>query len=55
MEECIFGHASLDPNQVEEGDWTERQYEQLKSQILAYKYLIDNKPVPSDIVNNIRS
>ena len=55
MEECIFGHANLDPNQVEQGDWTERQYEQLKSQIQAYKYLIENKPVPSDIVNNIRS
>ena len=55
MEECIFGHANLDPNQVEQGDWTERQYEQLKSQIQAYKYLLDNKPVPSDIVNNIRS
>ena len=46
MEECIFGHANLDPNQVEQGDWTERQYEQLKSQIQAYKYLIENKPVP---------
>ena len=55
MEECIFGHANLDPNQVQQGDWTERQYEQLKSQIQAYKYLIENKPVPSDIVNNIRS
>ena len=55
MEECIFGHANLDSKNIEEGDWTERQYDQLKNQIQAYKYLIDNKPVPSEIVNNIRS
>ena len=55
MEECIFGHANLDSKNIEEGDWTERQYDQLKNQIQAYKYLIDNKPVPSEIINNIRS
>ena len=55
MEECIFGHANFDSKNIEEGDWTERQYDQLKAQIQAYKYLLDNKPVPSDIINNIRS
>ena len=55
MEECIFGHANLDPKDISEGDWTERQYDQLKNQIKAYRYLIENKPVPSDVVNNIRS
>ena len=55
MEECIFGHANLDPKNIEEGDWTERQYDQLKNQIIAYRYLIDNKPVPAEVVNNIRS
>ena len=55
MEECIFGHANFDPKNIEQGQWTERQYDQLKNQILAYKYLIQNLPVPSDIVNNIRS
>lgn len=40
---------------IEEGEWTERQYDQLKSQIIAYKYLIQNKTIPSEIVNNIRS
>ena len=55
MEECIFGHANLDTKNIEEGEWTERQYDQLKNQILAYKYLIQNLPVPSDIVNNIRT
>ena len=55
MEECIFGHAKLDMNNIEEGEWTERQYDQLKNQIIAYKYLIQNKTVPSEIVKNIRS
>ncbi len=55
MEERIFGHAKLDINNIEEGDWTERQYDQLKNQIIAYKYLIQNKTVPSEIVKNIRS
>ena len=55
MEECIFGHAKLDIEKIEEGEWTERQYDQLKNQIIAYRYLIQNKPVPSEIVNNIRS
>ena len=55
MEECIFGHAKLDKKNIEEGEWTERQYDQLKSQIIAYKYLIQNKTIPSQIVNNIRS
>ena len=54
MEECIFGHAKLDMKNIEEGEWTERQYDQLKNQIIAYKYLIQNKTVPSEIVNNIR-
>ena len=48
MEECIFGHAKLDMNNIEEGEWTERQYDQLKNQIIAYKYLIQNKTVPSE-------
>ena len=55
MEECIFGYAKLDMKNIEEGEWTERQYDQLKNQIIAYKYLIQNKTVPSEIVNNIRS
>ena len=55
MEECKFGHAKLDMNNIEEGEWTERQYDQLKNQIIAYKYLIQNKTVPSEIVKNIRS
>ena len=55
MEECIFGHANLDTNHIQPGDWTERQYDQLKNQIKAYRYLIENKPVPADVVNNIRS
>ena len=55
MEECIFGHAKLDMNNIEEGEWTERQYDQLKNQIIAYKYLIQNKTVPSEIVKSIRT
>ena len=55
MEECIFGHANLDSKNIAEGDWTERQYDQLKNQIIAYRYLLDNKPVPAEVVNNIRS
>ena len=55
MEECIFGYAKMDMENFEEGEWTERQYDQLKNQIIAYKYLIQNKTVPLEILKNIRS
>ena len=55
MEDCTFGYTNLDMKNIEEGEWTERQYNQLKNQIIAYKFLIQNKTVPSEIVNNIRS
>ncbi len=55
MEECIFGYAKMDMENIEEGEWTERQYDQLKNQIIAYKYLIQNKTVPLEILKNIRS
>ena len=31
MEECIFGYAKMDMENIEEGEWTERQYDQLKN------------------------
>ena len=55
MEDCIFGQIKLDKKNLSEDDWTEKQYDQLKNQIIAYKYLIQNLPVPSEIVANIRS
>ena len=55
MEECIFGQIKLDNKISSENDWTEKQYDQLKNQIIAYKYLIQNLPVPSETVANIRS
>jgi ATP-dependent helicase STH1/SNF2 len=55
MEELIFGKSNL-PNSIENGSgWTETQYEQLKNQILAYKFLVRNMPVPSEILEKIRS
>ena len=55
MEEYKLGYAKFDIKNVEPGDWTERQYDKIKNQILAYKYLLQNKSVPSQIINNIRS
>lgn len=53
MSEIIFSHGNLN-NDREEG-WTESQYNQLKSQILAYKYLIRNINPPNEILEKIRS
>ena len=51
----IFSKGNLtnmyDPSQ----GWTESQYNQLKNQIIAYKYLIRNINVPSEILEKIRS
>lgn len=55
MEELIFGKSNL-PNSLENGSgWTETQYEQLKNQILAYKFLVRNMPVPSEVLEKIRT
>jgi hypothetical protein len=54
MEE-IFSKGNL-CNIVEPGQgWTESQYNQLKNQIIAYKYLIRNQNVPSEVLEKIRS
>ena len=55
MEELIFGKSNL-PAAIEGGSgWTESQYEQLKNQILAYKFLVRNMPVPSEVLEKIRT
>jgi hypothetical protein len=55
MEGEIFSKGNLtnlcDPNDA----WTESQYNQLKNQIVAYKYLMRNMNVPSDVIEKIRS
>jgi hypothetical protein len=54
MEGEIFSKGNLtnlcDPND----GWTESQYNQLKNQIIAYKYLIRNTNVPSEVIEKIR-
>jgi hypothetical protein len=55
MEGEIFSKGNLtnlcDPND----GWAESQYNQLKNQIIAYKYLIRNMNVPSEVLDNIRA
>jgi acyl-homoserine lactone acylase PvdQ len=55
MEGEVFSKGNLtnlcDPNE----GWTESQYNQLKYQIMAYKYLIRNVSVPQEILDKIRS
>ena len=51
----IFANAKLDVNHPSKFDWSEKQYNQLKNQIIAYKFLIRNLNVPNEIINNIRN
>ena len=55
MTEKIFAKTKIDTNNFSENDWTEKQYDQLKNQIIAYKYLLQNMKVPLEVVNNIRN
>ena len=55
MNQTTIGHIPLNPSTQAQSDWTERQYDQLKNQIIAYKYLIRYMTVPSEIIENIRS
>jgi hypothetical protein len=55
MEETIFCKANLPSSYEESGGWTESQYEQLKSQIMAYKYLIRNMTIPSELLEKIKT
>ena len=55
MTETIFAKTKFDINNFSQNDWTEKQYDQLKNQIIAYKYLLQNMTVPSEVVNNIRN
>jgi len=54
MEEISFSKYNLtqtaDPN-----GWTESQYNQLKNQIIAYKYLVKNISPPSKVIENIQT
>ena len=51
MTETIFAKTKFDINNFSQNDWTEKQYDQLKNQIIAYKYLLQNMTVPSEVVN----
>lgn len=53
MEDHYFSKGSLTGTDPSRG-WTESQYNQLKNQILAYKYLSRNMSIPPEIVENIR-
>lgn len=55
MKQAIFVNSTINPENVTLSDWSEQQYDQLKNQIIAYKYLIQNLPVPLEVINNIRS
>jgi SNF2 family DNA or RNA helicase len=55
MSELIFGNSDLAEVMDPGSSWTESQYEQLKNQILAYKYLVRNLAVPSEVLDKIRT
>ena len=55
MEEILFSKGNLPATVDPTNGWTEGQYNQLKNQIIAYKYLIRNMGVPSEILEKIRS
>jgi SNF2 family DNA or RNA helicase len=54
MEEILFSKGNLPFAVDSTNGWTESQFYQLKNQIIAYKYLIRNMGVPSEILEKIR-
>ncbi len=54
MEEVLFSKGNLAITIDHANGWTESQYDQLKNQIIAYKYLIRNMGVPSEVLEKIR-
>jgi hypothetical protein len=53
--EKIFSKTNLNNDTDPVYSWTESQYNQLKNQIIAYKYLIRNQNVPVEVLDKIRS
>ena len=51
----IFAQTTLNTHHPSSSDWSERQFLQLKNQIIAYKHLIRFQPVPLSIYENIRT
>lgn len=55
MDKPTIGKIPFTLSSQNQCDWSERQYDQLKNQILAYKYLIRYMTVPKQVIENIRS
>ena len=55
MDKPTIGKIAFPISSQNQCDWSERQYDQLKNQILAYKYLIRYMTVPKQVIENIRS
>lgn len=51
----LFAQTTLNTHHPSSADWSERQFVQLKNQIIAYKHLIRFQPVPLRVYENIRS
>ena len=51
----IFAQTTLNTHHPSSSDWNERQFVQLKNQIIAYKHLIRFQPVPLHVYENIRT
>lgn len=55
MEEVIFVNKNNSYKNDLTSSWPEYQYQQIKYQILAYKYMIRNMNVPAEILEKIRT
>jgi len=55
MEEANIGKFNYSNGVNNTIEWPEKQLNQIKNQILAYKYMIRNMNIPTEIVENIRT
>ena len=50
-----LAHVPISNSEPLKLEWTEQQLDQLKNQIIAYKCLLSNVPIPSQVLYNIRT
>ncbi len=55
MEEVKFQKINYSNGVKNSNEWPEKQMNQIKNQILAYKYMMKNMNIPAEILEKIRT
>lgn len=55
MEEVNIGKFNYSNGVKNSIEWPEKQFNQIKNQILAYKYMMGNMNIPAEILEKIRT